>query len=85
MSSSATASTNSSPSARILRRPSKTLKDVKIATFSARAEILKTKPFFRDAFKRTRELIRRRTITSGRIRRKANSPGILLLATARQP
>ena len=36
---------------------SKTLKDVKMATFNARAETVETKPFFRDAFKRTRCLI----------------------------
>ena len=33
------------------------LKDVKMATFNARAETVETKPFFRDAFKRTRCLI----------------------------
>jgi putative SOS response-associated peptidase YedK len=33
---------------------SKSLKDVKMATFNARAETVETKPFFRDAFKRTR-------------------------------
>ena len=33
---------------------SKSLKDVKMATFNARAETFETKPFFRDAFKRTR-------------------------------
>ncbi len=36
---------------------SKTLKDIKLATFNARAETVATKPFFRDAFKRTRCLI----------------------------
>ena len=36
---------------------SKTIKDAKIATFNARAETIETKPFFRDAFKRTRCLI----------------------------
>jgi putative SOS response-associated peptidase YedK len=36
---------------------SKTIKDAKIATFNARAETVETKPFFRDAFKRTRCLI----------------------------
>ena len=36
---------------------SKTLKDIKLATFNARAETVTTKPFFRDAFKRTRCLI----------------------------
>jgi len=36
---------------------SETLKDVKMATFNARAETIETKPFFRDAFKRTRCLI----------------------------
>ena len=36
---------------------SKTLKDVKMATFNARAETVETKPFFRDAFERTRCLI----------------------------
>jgi putative SOS response-associated peptidase YedK len=36
---------------------SKTIKDVKMATFNARAETVETKPFFRDAFKQTRCLI----------------------------
>ncbi len=36
---------------------SKPLKDIKLATFNARAETVTTKPFFRDAFKRTRCLI----------------------------
>jgi hypothetical protein len=36
---------------------SKTIKDVKMATFNARVETVETKPFFRDAFKRTRCLI----------------------------
>ena len=36
---------------------SKTTKDAKMATFNARAETIETKPFFRDAFKRTRCLI----------------------------
>ena len=36
---------------------SKTIKDEKIATFNAREETIETKPFFRDAFKRTRCLI----------------------------
>ena len=36
---------------------SKTLKDAKMATFNARAETIETKPFFRDAFKRSRCLI----------------------------
>jgi putative SOS response-associated peptidase YedK len=36
---------------------SKTLKNVKMATFNARAESVETKPFFRDAFKRTRCLV----------------------------
>ena len=33
---------------------SKPLKELRIATFNARAEIVETKPVFRDAFKRTR-------------------------------
>jgi putative SOS response-associated peptidase YedK len=36
---------------------SKPLKEAKMATFNARAETVETKPFFRDAFKRTRCLI----------------------------
>jgi putative SOS response-associated peptidase YedK len=36
---------------------SKTVKDAKMATFNARVETVETKPFFRDAFKRTRCLI----------------------------
>ena len=35
----------------------KTVKDAKMATFNARVETVETKPFFRDAFKRTRCLI----------------------------
>ena len=35
----------------------KPLKEAKIATFNARVETVETKPFFRDAFKRTRCLI----------------------------
>ena len=36
---------------------SKTLKDVRMATFNARAETVETKPFFRDAFEHNRCLI----------------------------
>ena len=36
---------------------SKPLKELRVATFNARAETVKTKPFFRDAFKRSRCLI----------------------------
>jgi putative SOS response-associated peptidase YedK len=36
---------------------SKPLKEIKLATFNARAETVVAKPFFRDAFKRTRCLI----------------------------
>jgi putative SOS response-associated peptidase YedK len=36
---------------------SKTIKDVKMATFNAPAETVETKPFFRDAFKSTRCLV----------------------------
>ncbi len=35
----------------------KSLKEIKLATFNARAETVTTKPFFRDTFKRTRCLI----------------------------
>ncbi len=35
----------------------KPLKEIKLATFNARAETVTTKPFFRDAFRRTRCLI----------------------------
>jgi putative SOS response-associated peptidase YedK len=38
---------------------SKTLKEIKLAAFNARAETVATKPFFRDAFRRTRYLISR--------------------------
>jgi putative SOS response-associated peptidase YedK len=37
--------------------PSKPLKDLKLATFNARAETVAAKPFFRGAFKRNRCLI----------------------------
>ena len=60
---------------------SKTLKDVKMATFNARAETVETKPFFRDAFKRARCLIPVSGITNGRTLRMANSRGILRRAT----
>ena len=36
---------------------SKPLKELRMATFNARAETVETKPVFRDAFKRTRCLI----------------------------
>jgi putative SOS response-associated peptidase YedK len=36
---------------------SKQLKEMRVATFNARAETVETKPFFRDAFKRNRCLI----------------------------
>jgi putative SOS response-associated peptidase YedK len=36
---------------------SKPLKELRAATFNARAETVETKPFFRDAFKRSRSLI----------------------------
>ena len=36
---------------------SKPLKELRLATFNARAETVETKPFFRDAFKRRRCLI----------------------------
>jgi putative SOS response-associated peptidase YedK len=36
---------------------SKPLKELRAATFNARAETVETKPFFRDAFKRSRCLI----------------------------
>ena len=35
----------------------KPLKDLRAATFNARAETVETRPFFRDAFRRTRCLI----------------------------
>ena len=47
---------------------SKPLKELRAATFNARAETVETKPFFRDAFKRNRCLFRCRVITSGKIR-----------------
>jgi putative SOS response-associated peptidase YedK len=54
---------------------SKTIKDVKMATFNARAETVEAKPFFRDAFKRTRCLIPVQDITNGRTRRAESSRG----------
>ena len=36
---------------------SKSLKELRLATFNARAETVQTKPFFREAFRRTRCLI----------------------------
>jgi len=35
----------------------KSIKEIKLATFNARAETITEKPFFREAFKRTRCLI----------------------------
>jgi putative SOS response-associated peptidase YedK len=56
---------------------SKTSKEAKIATFNARAETIETKPFFRDALKRTRCLIPMcRAITSGRMPPAESSRGI---------
>ena len=55
---------------------SKTIKDAKMATFNARAETIETKPFFRDAFKRTRCLIPMSGITSGKTRQVESSLGI---------
>jgi putative SOS response-associated peptidase YedK len=51
---------------------SKPLKELRMATFNARAETVETKPVFREAFKRARCLI---PITSGRTRRAASSLG----------
>jgi SOS response associated peptidase (SRAP) len=45
---------------------SKPLKELRMATFNARAETVETKAFFRDAFKRSRCLIRSQAITNGR-------------------
>ena len=50
----------------------KTTKEIP-ATFNARAETVATKPMFRDAFKRSRCLIRPPDITSGCLRRLASS------------
>jgi putative SOS response-associated peptidase YedK len=56
---------------------SKSLKDLKLATFNARAETVATKPFFRSSFKRTRCLIPvSGYYASGRTRRAENSRGI---------
>ncbi len=55
---------------------SKTIKDVKMATFNARAETVETKPFFRDAFKRTRR-------RDGKTRRAESNPGTSRHATDR--
>jgi putative SOS response-associated peptidase YedK len=63
---------------------SKPLKELRMATFNARAETVETKPAFRDAFKRTRCLIPISAITNGRIQRAANSPGISRCATGRR-
>jgi putative SOS response-associated peptidase YedK len=63
---------------------SKTLKDVKMATFNARAETAETKPFFRDAFKRTRCLIPVSGYSMARHRRAASSPGTLPRGTGRR-
>jgi putative SOS response-associated peptidase YedK len=62
----------------------KPLKELKLATFNARAETVATKPFFRGPFKRRRCLIPYRAITNGRIRRAESNPGILRHATVRR-
>ena len=54
---------------------SKPLKELRMATFNARAETVDTKPVFRDAFKRTAASFQCLAITNGRIRRAASSPG----------
>ena len=63
---------------------SKTIKDVKMATFNARAETVETKPFFRDAFKRMDVSFRCQAITNGTIRRAGNNPGTSQRATGRR-
>ena len=60
---------------------SKPLKDlVRLSTFNARVETVTTKPFFREAFKRTRCITLRPAITNGRTRRRASSR-----TTSREP
>ena len=53
---------------------SKPLKELKAATSNARAETLETKPFFRDAFKRTRCLIPASGYYEGRTERGGKQP-----------
>jgi putative SOS response-associated peptidase YedK len=53
---------------------SKPLKELRASTINARAETVETKPFFRDAFKRSRCLIPPAVTTSGRPRPVASSP-----------
>src|SRR6202035_4953299 len=62
---------------------SKPLKELTLATFNARAETVTEKPFFREAFKRSR-CLPLSGITNGRTRRPASSPGTLPHGTARQ-
>ena len=51
----------------------KSLKELRLATFNARAETVAEKPFFRSAFKRTRCLIPASGYTSGRRSGRKNS------------
>ena len=54
---------------------SKPLKELRMATFNARAETVETKPVFRDAFKARAASFRCQGITSGRTPRAASSLG----------
>jgi putative SOS response-associated peptidase YedK len=55
---------------------SKPLKELRMATFNARAETVEAKPFFRDPFKRTRCIIPVSGYYEWRTRRAENSHGI---------
>ena len=63
---------------------SKPLKELRAATFNARAETVKTKPFFRDAFKRNRCLIPMSGYYEWQNTAGGSSPGISRRETIRR-
>jgi putative SOS response-associated peptidase YedK len=63
---------------------SKSLKELQMATFNARAETVESKPVFRDAFKRSAASFRCQAITNGRTPRAESSRGTSPPAMARR-